>query len=168
MVSLAVCGQYQVLTASTVLKYPLDQSKTVDASTVGDFVDRFVAGDVKASVKSQPIPKSQDGPVYVLVADDFDKVTSDPKKDLLVECASPRPRLPEGDIDRSAQSTHLVRPVASAMRRTLTPNRVRSLQEACADLGHARRPLRRIQGPDRHRQNGRHRGAFPPPQLDRR
>jgi protein disulfide-isomerase A1 len=70
----------------TVLKYPLDQSKTVDADTVGDFVDRFAAGDVKPSVKSQPIPSTQDGSVFILVADEFDKVVADKKKDILVEC----------------------------------------------------------------------------------
>lgn len=69
-----------------MLKFPLDQSKTVDVKTVGDFVDSFVSGNVKPSVKSQPIP-TQDSSVFVLVADEFDKVISDKKKDLLVECA---------------------------------------------------------------------------------
>lgn len=66
-------------------KFPLDQSKKVDASTVGEFVKKFVAGEIAASIKSEPIPKTQDEAVYVLVADEFEKVTSDPKKDYFVE-----------------------------------------------------------------------------------
>ena len=73
-----------------MLKFPLDQSKTVDAKTVGAFVDDFAAGKIAPSVKSEPVPKTQSGPVYVLVADEFDKVVADTKKDLLVECACAR------------------------------------------------------------------------------
>jgi protein disulfide-isomerase A1 len=71
------------------LKFPLDQSKKVDAETVGDFVGRYVKGDVAPSVKSQPIPKSQDESVYVLVADEFDKIVFDDKKDVFVEFYAP-------------------------------------------------------------------------------
>jgi len=72
-----------------MLKFPLDQSKTVDAKTVGAFVDDFAAGKIAPSVKSEPVPKTQSGPVYVLVADEFDKVVADTKKDLLVEFYAP-------------------------------------------------------------------------------
>ncbi|GAA5895654.1 hypothetical protein JCM6882_000362 [Rhodosporidiobolus microsporus] len=69
-------------------KFPLDQSKTVDAKTVGSFVADYAAGKVAASVKSQKIPAVQDEPVFVLVADEFDaKVAED--KDLFVEFYAP-------------------------------------------------------------------------------
>jgi protein disulfide-isomerase A1 len=71
------------------LKYPLDQAKNVDLETVRDFVGRFVKGEVPASVKSQPVPKSQDESVYVLVADEFDKVALDDSKDVFVEFYAP-------------------------------------------------------------------------------
>ncbi|GAA5978659.1 hypothetical protein JCM11641_002803 [Rhodosporidiobolus odoratus] len=69
-------------------KFPLDQSKSVDAATVGSFVSDFVAGKVKPSIKSQKVPAVQDEPVYVLVADEFDKVVAE-DKDLLVEFYAP-------------------------------------------------------------------------------
>ena len=78
---------FAIQNVQEMLKFPLDQSKTVDAKTVGAFVDDFAAGKIAPSVKSEPVPKSQSGPVYVLVADEFDKVVADTKKDLLVECA---------------------------------------------------------------------------------
>lgn len=68
------------------LKFPMDQSTPVSAESVGDFVDRYVAGQVKPSVKSEPIPTTQSDGAYVLVADEFEKVTSDSSKDMLVEC----------------------------------------------------------------------------------
>lgn len=70
-------------------KYPLDQTKTVDAKTVDDFVKRFAAGEIAPSVKSEPKPASQDGPVYVLTANEFESFVADEKKDLLVEFYAP-------------------------------------------------------------------------------
>ena len=64
----------------------MDQSSSVDAHTVKDFVDRFLKGEIKPSIKSEPIPATQDEGVYVLVADEFEKVTADNTKDMLVEC----------------------------------------------------------------------------------
>jgi len=72
-----------------MLKFPLPQSENVDAATIGSFVTKFLAGEVKPSVKSEPIPSSQDEPVYVLVADSFEDVTKDNKKDMLVEFYAP-------------------------------------------------------------------------------
>lgn len=68
-------------------KYPLDQSKPVDHDTVAAFVKDFVAGNIKASIKSQKAPV-QDEPVFVLVADEFDDVVAE-DKDLLVEFYAP-------------------------------------------------------------------------------
>lgn len=70
-------------------KYPLDQSKPVDAKTVGSFVSDFAAGKIQPSIKSQKIPSSQDEAVYTLVADEFDTVVGDSSKDLFVEFYAP-------------------------------------------------------------------------------
>lgn len=53
--------------------------------SIKDFIKKYSAGSLKPSIKSEPVPKSQDGPVHVLVADEFDKVVFDDKKDVLVE-----------------------------------------------------------------------------------
>lgn len=77
----------QDLSAST--KYPLqDLGKDVE-KTVGDFVSQFTKGSLKPSIKSEPIPTDQDGPVFTLVADEFDKVVLDDKKDIFVEFYAP-------------------------------------------------------------------------------
>lgn len=68
-------------------KFPLDQSKDVTHDNVAAFVKDFVDGKVKPSIKSQKAPV-QDQPVHVLVADEFDEVTSD-DKDVLVEFYAP-------------------------------------------------------------------------------
>lgn len=52
---------------------------------MGSFVADFVAGKVKPSIKSEPIPASQ-GPVHVIVADSFEQDLADQSKDYFVEC----------------------------------------------------------------------------------
>ncbi|CEQ41766.1 SPOSA6832_03516 [Sporobolomyces salmonicolor] len=69
-------------------KFPLSQSKSVDHDTVSAFVADFVAGKISPSIKSQKVPAVQDEPVFVLVADEFDKVVAE-DKDLLVEFYAP-------------------------------------------------------------------------------
>lgn len=76
----------QDVQAST--KFPLEDLGSDVAASIGDFVEKFIKGEVPASIKSEPIP-DQDGPVYVLVADEFDKVLLDDKKDILVEFYAP-------------------------------------------------------------------------------
>ncbi|GAA5964154.1 hypothetical protein JCM3765_005355 [Sporobolomyces pararoseus] len=68
-------------------KYPLDQAKAVDHDTVSSFVKDFVGGKISPSIKSQKAPV-QDEPVFVLVADEFEKVVAE-DKDLLVEFYAP-------------------------------------------------------------------------------
>ncbi|KAM0786152.1 hypothetical protein ACM66B_006960 [Microbotryomycetes sp. NB124-2] len=74
---------------AAMTKFPLDQSQAVDEKHVRAFVKDFVAGKIKPSIKSEKVPASQDEPVYVLVADDFDKVVDDKSKDLFVEFYAP-------------------------------------------------------------------------------
>lgn len=68
------------------LKFPMPQSQTVDAKNVGEFVGKFVKGEIAASIKSQPVPTSQDEPVYNVVADTFeDVILKETKKDIFLE-----------------------------------------------------------------------------------
>ncbi|KAJ1994736.1 protein disulfide-isomerase precursor [Dimargaris cristalligena] len=71
------------------LKYPMDQSKNVTAAEADDFFSKFVAGEVKPFIKSGPIPEDNNGPVKVVVADEFEKIVMDPTKDVLIEFYAP-------------------------------------------------------------------------------
>jgi protein disulfide-isomerase A1 len=70
-------------------KFPYDQSKKITNEDIGKFVDDFVAGKVEPSVKSEPIPEKQDGPVTVVAAKNYDQVVLDDTKDVLIEFYAP-------------------------------------------------------------------------------
>ncbi|PWN48842.1 hypothetical protein IE53DRAFT_333008 [Violaceomyces palustris] len=71
------------------LKYPLEDVSSDVPGKVSSFVAKYVAGDLKPSIKSEPVPKDQDGPVHVLVADAFDETAFDDSKDVLIEFYAP-------------------------------------------------------------------------------
>ncbi|EMD00039.1 hypothetical protein BAUCODRAFT_362045 [Baudoinia panamericana UAMH 10762] len=56
---------------------------------IGKFVEDFVAGKVEPSVKSEPIPDKQEGPVTVVVAKNYQEVVIDNDKDVLLEFYAP-------------------------------------------------------------------------------
>ena len=70
-------------------KFPLSASGKDLLKSVPKFVKDFTNGKLSPSIKSEPAPKLQDGPVHVLVADEFDKIVFDDKKDVLVEFYAP-------------------------------------------------------------------------------
>ncbi len=59
------------------------------AKDVGKFVQDFVDGKVEPSIKSEPIPDKQDGPVHVIVAHNYNDIVMDDSKDVLVEYYAP-------------------------------------------------------------------------------
>jgi protein disulfide-isomerase A1 len=61
----------------------------VDAASVKSFVSDFTAGKLTPTIKSAPVPASQDEPVYTLVSSEFDKVVYDDEKDVFVEFYAP-------------------------------------------------------------------------------
>lgn len=67
------------------LKYPYDQSKPVEAEAVSTMVGEYLAGTLLPTLKSQPIPETQDGNVFTLVGKQFDEVVYDDSKDVFVE-----------------------------------------------------------------------------------
>ncbi|PWN26169.1 hypothetical protein BDZ90DRAFT_233311 [Jaminaea rosea] len=69
-------------------KYPVDDLGKDPVQSIHDFTTQYLAGKLKPSIKSEPVPKEQDGPVHVLVADEFDLIF-DEKKDVLVEFYAP-------------------------------------------------------------------------------
>ena len=73
-------------------KFPYsDQGKVKELSekNIGKFVDDFVAGKIEPSIKSEPIPEKQDGPVTVVVAKNYQDLVIDNKKDVLIEFYAP-------------------------------------------------------------------------------
>lgn len=69
-------------------KFPFDGNK-LTKKNIGKFVDDFVGGKVEPSVKSEPIPEKQDGPVTVVVAKNYNDIVLDDKKDVLIEFYAP-------------------------------------------------------------------------------
>ncbi|OZJ06278.1 hypothetical protein BZG36_00778 [Bifiguratus adelaidae] len=70
-------------------KYPFDQSKDITTKNLRSFVTDFFAGKIAPSIKSAPIPETNDGPVKVVVADQFDEIVYDSDKDVFVEFYAP-------------------------------------------------------------------------------
>ena len=70
---------------SSQLKYPYDQSLDITAEAVDEMTSKFLAKTLEPTLKSQPIPDSQDESVFNLVGKQFDEVVFDDSKDVFVE-----------------------------------------------------------------------------------
>ena len=70
-------------------KYPYDQSKEINANDVGQFIQDVLDGKVEPSIKSEPIPESQEGPVTVVVAHSYKELVTNNEKDVLLEFYAP-------------------------------------------------------------------------------
>jgi protein disulfide-isomerase A1 len=70
-------------------KYPWDQTKEVDAKEIGQFVQDVIDGKIEASIKSEPIPETQEGPVSVVVAHSYEDLVINNEKDVLLEFYAP-------------------------------------------------------------------------------
>jgi protein disulfide-isomerase A1 len=67
------------------LKFPLDQSHDATPAAIEKLTEDFLGGKLEPSLKSQPIPETQDEPVFDLVGKQFDEIVFDDKKDVFVE-----------------------------------------------------------------------------------
>jgi protein disulfide-isomerase A1 len=70
-------------------KYPFDQDSEITHDAIAKFVEDFSAGKIEPSIKSEPIPEAQDGPVTVVVAKNYNDIVLDDKKDVLIEFYAP-------------------------------------------------------------------------------
>lgn len=70
-------------------KYPFDQETEITQESIAKFVKDFVEGTIAPSIKSEPVPETQEGPVYVVVANNFEDVVINNEKDVLVEFYAP-------------------------------------------------------------------------------
>lgn len=73
----------------TNLKYIHPQGSPLTPESISKYAKDFSAGKLEPTVKSAPVPETQDGPVYILVGTEFDKVVKDSDKDVLVEFYAP-------------------------------------------------------------------------------
>jgi protein disulfide-isomerase A1 len=70
-------------------KYPYDQTKKLEVKEVGKFIKNVLDGKVEPSIKSEPIPETQEGSVTVVVGRNYQEVVIDNEKDVLVEFYAP-------------------------------------------------------------------------------
>ncbi|KAG2215096.1 hypothetical protein INT46_002928 [Mucor plumbeus] len=73
----------------TGAKFPLDQSKTVAFENLEPFLQDYVDGKIKATVKSAEAPADNNGPVKVIVANEFVDIVLDKSKDVFLEVYAP-------------------------------------------------------------------------------
>ena len=70
-------------------KFPYDLEKKINLKDITKFVEAFTAGKIEPSVKSEPIPETQEGPVTVVVGKNYEDIVLDDKKDVLIEFYAP-------------------------------------------------------------------------------
>ncbi|OJD17808.1 protein disulfide-isomerase domain [Emergomyces pasteurianus Ep9510] len=70
-------------------KYPFDQEKKITHDDIAQFVQAVLDGKIEPSIKSEPIPEKQEGPVTVVVALNYEEIVMDNDKDVLLEFYAP-------------------------------------------------------------------------------
>ncbi|KAJ8247491.1 hypothetical protein GJAV_G00247020 [Gymnothorax javanicus] len=70
-------------------KYVMQEEFTRDGKALERFLQSYFDGSLKRYLKSEPIPESNDGPVKVLVAENFEEIVNDEDKDVLIEFYAP-------------------------------------------------------------------------------
>uniref|UniRef100_A0A8D3C7I7 Protein disulfide-isomerase n=1 Tax=Scophthalmus maximus TaxID=52904 RepID=A0A8D3C7I7_SCOMX len=70
-------------------KYVMAEEFSRDGKTLERFLQDYFDGTLKRYLKSEPIPEDNDGPVKVLVAENFDSIVNDDSKDVLIEFYAP-------------------------------------------------------------------------------
>ena len=70
-------------------KFPFDQETEITAEALEKFTEEFLAGKLEPSIKSEAVPEKQEGPVHVVVANNYADIVNDDEKDVLVEYYAP-------------------------------------------------------------------------------
>ncbi|KAK4693507.1 protein disulfide-isomerase A1, partial [Lecanoromycetidae sp. Uapishka_2] len=70
-------------------KFPFDQNKKITHDEISEFVQNFVDGNVEPSIKSEPVPEKQEGPVQVVVANNYKEIVMENDHDVLLEFYAP-------------------------------------------------------------------------------
>ncbi|XP_024912210.1 protein disulfide-isomerase A3 [Cynoglossus semilaevis] len=87
----ATTGELPVVAIRTAKgdKYAMTEEFTRDGKALERFLQDYFDGNLKRYLKSEPIPENNDGPVKVLVAENFDSIVNDDSKDVLIEFYAP-------------------------------------------------------------------------------
>ncbi|KAM3608656.1 uncharacterized protein V6R79_002408 [Siganus canaliculatus] len=70
-------------------KYVMSEEFSRDGKALERFLQDYFDGKLKRYLKSEPIPENNDGPVKVVVAENFDSIVNDDSKDVLIEFYAP-------------------------------------------------------------------------------
>ncbi|XP_037538473.1 protein disulfide-isomerase A3 [Nematolebias whitei] len=70
-------------------KYVMSEEFSRDGKALERFLQDYFDGKLKRYLKSEAIPENNDGPVKVLVAENFDSIVNDDSKDVLIEFYAP-------------------------------------------------------------------------------
>lgn len=70
-------------------KYAMKPQEEYESDDVVSFLKDYLKGNLVPRVKSQPVPKKQEGPVTIVVGKTFEKIVLDKKKDVLIELYAP-------------------------------------------------------------------------------
>ncbi|CAG01048.1 unnamed protein product, partial [Tetraodon nigroviridis] len=70
-------------------KYAMTETFSPDGKALEGFLHSYFAGTLKPYLKSEPVPEDNDGPVKVVVAENFDSIVNDDSKDVLIEFYAP-------------------------------------------------------------------------------
>lgn len=71
------------------LKYPMEPEEDFGTDVLEGFLKKFKAGKLTPFLKSQPVPRRQEGPVRVVVARSFEEEVMKTDKDVLLEFYAP-------------------------------------------------------------------------------
>lgn len=80
---------FAIQETSKNLKFPFDQGTELTEAAIVKFVDDFSAGNITPSIKSEPVPEKQEGPVHVVVTNNYEDIVMDAEKDVLLEFYAP-------------------------------------------------------------------------------
>ncbi|KAJ1565207.1 protein disulfide-isomerase precursor, partial [Nowakowskiella sp. JEL0078] len=69
------------------LKFPY--SGKITEESIFAFTESYLKGEIKPSLKSQPIPEVNDEPVLVIVGENYNEIVNDKTKDVFVEFYAP-------------------------------------------------------------------------------
>uniref|UniRef100_UPI0037E725B5 protein disulfide-isomerase A3 n=1 Tax=Semicossyphus pulcher TaxID=241346 RepID=UPI0037E725B5 len=70
-------------------KFVMAEEFTRDGKALERFLQDYFDGKLKRYLKSEPIPENNDGPVKVVVAENFESLVNDDSKDVLIEFYAP-------------------------------------------------------------------------------
>jgi len=69
--------------------FAFDENLEITTDHVSSWVNKYLDGTLQSTIKSDPIPESNDGPVKVVVAKSFNDIVLDTTRDVLVEFYAP-------------------------------------------------------------------------------